>query len=432
MSTKDKNALVFGGGGSKGSYAVGVCKALSEADFSFDLVTGTSIGAFLGAMYTTQALPDLEIWEKDFCPERIADNLFEFPCKNEKVTTSNPDFNSFARLFTKNGPSVKPLRESFSQLFSFEKFKSSPIDFACLAWNVTKCQPAPFYKKDMETLDQTLDALCASAAYFPGFDLVKIGEDYYADGGYDYTIPWKLAKEMGATNMVIISLQDPGEVQRMPDFPVELVVRPILKLHYFLDLDGKDMVEQIHQGYLEALKYLNKAPGYLYTFYAEDWPAMQATETFANAIMQKSDTTLSQEMLTKMLSALLGYTPVLLKNKYMENYRAGQILEALALTAGLDPRVQYHYADFIRLLQQKLTDFHVDLNQVPDATLYLHMEQTGINDLIAFFHNGMSTFHGQLPAQFEIFKQNFILPYYLGAAWYLLDLFMIQQNAKGK
>ena len=46
-----KRALVFGGGGSKGAYELGVWKALDELGLSFDIVTGTSIGAMIGAMY---------------------------------------------------------------------------------------------------------------------------------------------------------------------------------------------------------------------------------------------------------------------------------------------------------------------------------------------------------------------------------------------
>lgn len=263
MTTENKKALVFGGGGSKGSYAVGVCQALSKTDLSFDIVTGTSIGAFLGAMYVTRSVPDMEVWEKQFSAEKVARNLFEFPNRNAMLGQHDNNFEQFAEIFTKNGPSVEPMRQSFTHLFSFDRFKNSEIDFACLSWNVSRCEPAPFFKKDLNSLDETLDALCASAAYFPGFDLVKIGQDYYADGGYHFTIPWKLASDMGAESMVIISLQNPDEEEKLPDFPVELLFRPILKLSYFLDMQSSHMVRQIHQGYLEGLKYLDLAPGNL-------------------------------------------------------------------------------------------------------------------------------------------------------------------------
>lgn len=144
--------------------------------------------------------------------------------------------------------------------------------------------------------------------------------------------------------------------------------------------------------------------------------------------MEKSGLKLTQEILTKMLTGLLGYEPYLLKNKYMDRYLAGQILEALALTAGLDLYVQYHYGDFLRQLENRLTNFHLDLNMTPAPKLYENMKDTGINDLIIFFHNGMSVFGGKLPEQFGIFKQNFVLPYYLGLAWYLMDQFFLQPD----
>ena len=43
-------ALVLSGGGSKGSYQIGVWKALRKLHIKFDIVTGTSVGALNGAL----------------------------------------------------------------------------------------------------------------------------------------------------------------------------------------------------------------------------------------------------------------------------------------------------------------------------------------------------------------------------------------------
>lgn len=43
--------LVLEGGGSKGAYQVGAYLALVEMGFEFDVIVGTSIGAFNGAMF---------------------------------------------------------------------------------------------------------------------------------------------------------------------------------------------------------------------------------------------------------------------------------------------------------------------------------------------------------------------------------------------
>ena len=54
-----KRALVLGGGGSKGAYELGVWRALDELGISFDIVTGTSIGAMIGAMYVQKQYEEL-------------------------------------------------------------------------------------------------------------------------------------------------------------------------------------------------------------------------------------------------------------------------------------------------------------------------------------------------------------------------------------
>jgi lysophospholipid hydrolase len=47
--------LVLGGGGARGISHVGVIKALEEAGIPIDIVGGTSIGAFIGALYARDA-----------------------------------------------------------------------------------------------------------------------------------------------------------------------------------------------------------------------------------------------------------------------------------------------------------------------------------------------------------------------------------------
>lgn len=46
-----KRALVLAGGGAKGSYQVGVWKALAELGWKPDIITGTSVGCLNGALF---------------------------------------------------------------------------------------------------------------------------------------------------------------------------------------------------------------------------------------------------------------------------------------------------------------------------------------------------------------------------------------------
>ncbi|MBQ3241767.1 MAG: patatin-like phospholipase family protein [Oscillospiraceae bacterium] len=59
-----KKAVVLGGGGSRGSYQVGVWKALTELGFDYTVVTGTSVGALNGAFMAQQEFPLVEkMWK---------------------------------------------------------------------------------------------------------------------------------------------------------------------------------------------------------------------------------------------------------------------------------------------------------------------------------------------------------------------------------
>src|SRR5699024_6231292 len=58
-------ALVLSGGGSKGSYQIGVWKALKKLRIKFDIVTGTSVGALNGAFITQQSYRKaIKLWKK--------------------------------------------------------------------------------------------------------------------------------------------------------------------------------------------------------------------------------------------------------------------------------------------------------------------------------------------------------------------------------
>ena len=55
-----KIGIALGGGAAKGLAHIGVLKALSDAGIECDVVSGTSIGALVGAAYANDNLPALE------------------------------------------------------------------------------------------------------------------------------------------------------------------------------------------------------------------------------------------------------------------------------------------------------------------------------------------------------------------------------------
>ena len=58
-------AVVLSGGGSKGSYQMGVWKALRKLHYNYEIVTGTSAGALNGALMTQNSyFKGLRLWQK--------------------------------------------------------------------------------------------------------------------------------------------------------------------------------------------------------------------------------------------------------------------------------------------------------------------------------------------------------------------------------
>ncbi len=53
----------------------------------------------------------------------------------------------------------------------------------------------------------------------------------------------------------------------------------------------------------------------------------------------------------------------------------------------------------------------------------VEMEVIGARDLLVFFHAGLKSFDGKLPAQFDCFREKYGSIYYLAFAWLILEKF---------
>lgn len=418
-----KKGLVLGGGGSRGSYEVGVCLALKELGHSFDLVTGVSIGALIGAMVVQDEVEEMVPWISHLKQSSLSDNLFMYPNQYKTHSFLNRSFNEFIEQFMKDGPDISKLQDDYLKMFDFEKFKNSPIDFACLSYNLNQNKLVAFKKEEMSEED-FVKKLFSSTAYFPAYQFVKINDDYYADGGYEQTLPVEQCIQMGAEDLVVVDLAEPHET--VDEINVDHIrIRPLLKLSSVLDFEAKDLVPEMREGYFETLKYLDKAPGYLYTFYEEDWPRIQRIEKMAMQMLVSSG---QANLLVQYNDAMkmvydyfLHYQPLPLNNKYSQDYLIGRLLEVLGLICGIPMDRQYHFKDFVRLILGHFNHFYEDPNQVEYPKRYEAMEMKGVQDYIVFFHEALNYFHGNLPEGFDQMKKMFAPCYYVAQAWRIME-----------
>ena len=63
MKHTGKRALVLAGGGAKGSYQIGVWRALQALDWTPDIITGASVGTLNGCLFTMGKIQEAEdLW----------------------------------------------------------------------------------------------------------------------------------------------------------------------------------------------------------------------------------------------------------------------------------------------------------------------------------------------------------------------------------
>ena len=87
-----KRALVLSGGGAKGSYQLGVYKAIRRLGIKIDIITGTSIGSINGALFVAgDYLKAKRLWMKI-----STDNLFNYNFKDPK------DYQKIAKEMVEN------------------------------------------------------------------------------------------------------------------------------------------------------------------------------------------------------------------------------------------------------------------------------------------------------------------------------------------
>ena len=211
---KNKNdlkvALVLSGGGAKGYAHLGVLKVLEKENIKIDYISGTSIGAFVGTLYSIgYSIDDIE---------KVLDNL-----NTESFLESGTDLTgldldkkdslkkySFYINFDNNLnyslPKglreteefylvVKNLLKNYENIKNFDNF---PIPIRVIATNLNTGETKSFSEGDIAKV------LTASMAIPTIFEPVEVNGALYVDGIVSRNLPVEEAYDMGA-DLVIAS-----------------------------------------------------------------------------------------------------------------------------------------------------------------------------------------------------------------------------------
>ncbi len=172
--SRPKIGLALGSGAARGLAHIGVLKVLEEASIPIDIIAGTSMGAFIGAMYAA-GVPVTQM-------EKVALEI---------------DWRSMARLLDPMIPTSGltdggKLVAFMAELLPARDFKDLRQTLAVTATDINTGEAIIIKQGDL------LEALRASLA-FPGiFPPVRFGQRFLVDGGLCNPIPTDVARNMGA------------------------------------------------------------------------------------------------------------------------------------------------------------------------------------------------------------------------------------------
>ena len=175
-------SMVLSGGGAKGAYQVGAFKALLEYPISIDMVSGSSIGGINALLYATLIYPKIEeLWDNF-----TFDDFFE------------EDDNPFDGLSS---------RDTLTRLL-YENIDKDRLEGAIPIFN-TVCVDSlhPEYKLlNNKSIDDMVKIVLATSALPVIYSRVLYDDKSYQDGGIADNLPVLPLYNLGAKNLLVVSL----------------------------------------------------------------------------------------------------------------------------------------------------------------------------------------------------------------------------------
>ena len=251
-----QKALVLAGGGARGSYQVGVWRALMELDWHPQIITGTSVGGLNGAMFV------LDRYEtaRDMWLTIRSRDVMELPEENADLSA----LHQFLRRVVKaGGMDVTPLEEIVERVLDEDALRAAPIRFGIVTVEQRGLRPRELTLEDIPA-GQVRDYLMASAACFPALRARQIDGIKFLDGGYSDNMPTGLAKTMGAEELVCVDLEGVGITRpNLTGLPTTMI-RSYWELGDILHFDPDTAKRNMELGYYDTLRAFGRIRGCAY------------------------------------------------------------------------------------------------------------------------------------------------------------------------
>ncbi len=216
MREKFKVGLALGGGAARGLSHIGILEIFEENNIPIDIITGTSMGAIIGAMYATET--DLNILKQRVYSYLTSDVFksakFDFLKEKDKEAGEGIfyKFSSFIRksvfytisMTRKSFISEDTFNNNLAYLIDNINVEDTKISFAATSVNLNDGEEFIFKKGDLRK------AVAASCA-LPGIiSPVLFDGKFLIDGGWIDAVPIEAALQLGAD--VVIGVDVCGDI----------------------------------------------------------------------------------------------------------------------------------------------------------------------------------------------------------------------------
>ena len=317
-------ALVLAGGGARGSYQVGVWRALMELDWHPQIITGTSVGSLNGAMFAL----DLYETARDMWTSIRSQDVMELPEETRNLTELHQFLRDVVRA---GGMDVTPLEEIVERVLDEDALRASPIRFGLVTVEKRGLKPRELPLEEIPK-GKVKDYLLASAACFPALRAKQIDGVQFLDGGYRDNMPTALAQKMGAEELVCVDLEGVGiTLPNRTGLPTTMV-RSYWELGDILHFDPDTARRNIELGYYDTLRAFGRLRGCAYAVAKNEQTAQDAAafrqrfDAVQKAVKAKYPVTLTADLALKLAN--------------MQDAELAP-LEAAAEDVGVDPTRYY-------------------------------------------------------------------------------------------
>ncbi len=212
---KPKIGLVLSGGGAKGLAHIGAIRAIEKAGINIDMVCGTSMGAFVGALYATGYTADQiekmlinQDWKKLLTENLDHRRMDGFERDKDgryllKTEVGRPK----SGLIDGNLIMIK-LSELCVPAHNIEDFSKLKRSFACIATDLETGEPITITKGYLP------EAVRCSMSYPMVFRPAEFDGKLLVDGGIVSNLPAKELKALGADIIIGVNVGSPLSTRR--------------------------------------------------------------------------------------------------------------------------------------------------------------------------------------------------------------------------